>query len=56
MSKRIHVTLPDKTYERISAWAKQETRPVANLVAYLVEKAVEEAQIPSASSVEESRN
>ncbi|NJL78519.1 MAG: hypothetical protein HC836_37550 [Richelia sp. RM2_1_2] len=43
MSKRVHVTLPDKVFDTLQRWADDQGRPVANLVAYLVEKAVEEA-------------
>ena len=51
MSKRVHVTLPDKVFDALQRWADDQGRPVANLVAYLVEKSVEEAdqqgKIPS---------
>lgn len=43
VSKRVHVTLPDKVFDTLQRWADDQGRPVANLVAYLVEKAVEEA-------------
>jgi len=44
VSKRVHVTLPDKAFDALQRWADDQGRPVANLVAYLVEKAVEEAE------------
>ena len=51
VSKRVHVTLPDKVFDALQRWADDQGRPVANLVAYLVEKSVEEAdqqgKIPS---------
>lgn len=54
VSKRVHVTLPDKVFDALERWADDQGRPVANLVAYLVEKALEEAEtqgrIPSSSS------
>ncbi len=43
-SKRVHVTLPDKVFDALERWADDQGRPVANLVAYLVEKAIEEAE------------
>jgi hypothetical protein len=54
VSKRVHVTLPDKVFDALERWADDQGRPVANLVGYLVEKAIEEAEtqgkIPSSSS------
>lgn len=54
VSKRVHITLPDSVYEALERWAADQGRPVANLTAYIVEKAVEEAQeegkIPPQSS------
>lgn len=51
VSKRVHVTLPDRVFDALQRWADDQGRPVANLVAYLVEKSVEEAdqqgKIPS---------
>lgn len=44
VSKRVHVTLPDKVFDALERWADDQGRPVANLVAYLVEKAIEEAE------------
>lgn len=43
-SKRVHVTLPDRVFDSLQRWADDQGRPIANLVAYLVEKAVEEAE------------
>ncbi|MGK7957186.1 MAG: hypothetical protein AB4063_18340 [Crocosphaera sp.] len=44
MSKRVYLTLPDKVYEALERWANEQGRPVANLAAYLVERAVEQAE------------
>ncbi|ACK66978.1 conserved hypothetical protein [Rippkaea orientalis PCC 8801] len=44
MSKRVYLTLPDKVYEALERWADEQGRPVANLAAYLVERAVEKAE------------
>jgi hypothetical protein len=44
VSKRIHVTLPDGTYQKLEAWAESEARPVANLASYLLQKVLEEAE------------
>ncbi|NJN12806.1 MAG: hypothetical protein HC836_50175 [Richelia sp. RM2_1_2] len=53
MSKRVHVTLPDKVFDTLQRWADDQGRPVANLVAYLVEKAVEEADTQGKISSDE---
>jgi predicted DNA-binding protein len=44
VSKRVYITLPDKVYEALQQLAVGQGRPVANLAAYLVERAVEQAQ------------
>jgi hypothetical protein len=44
VSKRIHVTIPEGTYTKLEVWATSENRPVANLAAYLLQKAIEEAE------------
>jgi hypothetical protein len=44
VSKRVHLTLPDDMYAKIESWADYEARPVANLVLFLVQKAIEEAE------------
>ena len=58
MSKRVYLTLADKVYEALEQWADDQGRPVANLAAYLVEKAIEQAKaegkIPVSSPKEES--
>lgn len=60
VSKRVHVTLPDKAFDALQRWADDQGRPVANLVAYLVEKAVEEAEaqgkIPSDKEQQQKRS
>lgn len=53
VSKRVHVTLPDKVFDTLQRWADDQGRPVANLVAYLVEKAVEEADTQGKISSDE---
>lgn len=42
MSKRMMITLPDSVYAELDEWAKDESRPIANLVAFIVEKGVRE--------------
>jgi hypothetical protein len=44
VSKRVYLTLADTVYEALERWAEDQGRPVANLAAYLVEKALEKAQ------------
>jgi len=54
VSKRVYLTLADKVYDALERWADDQGRPVANLAAYLVEKAIEQAEaegkIPPPSS------
>lgn len=40
VSKRVMMTLPDALHADLERWADEETRPVANLVAALVEQAI----------------
>lgn len=40
MTKRTTIVLPDAIYEDLQDWAKEEGRPTANLVAFLVESAI----------------
>lgn len=44
MVKRINITFPDDAYNKLEAWADIEVRPVANMVFYLVQKALTEAE------------
>ncbi len=44
VSKRVHITLPDYIYQALEQWAEKQGRPTANLIAFLVETAVVEAQ------------
>lgn len=44
MSKRIQVTVPDRLAEELEKWADYDGRPVSNLCAYLLERAVSEAK------------
>ncbi len=44
MTKRVYLTLPDKVFETLERWANNQGRPVANLAAYLVERAIEDAE------------
>ncbi|MEA5498318.1 hypothetical protein VB834_15060 [Limnoraphis robusta Tam1] len=60
MSKRVFITLPDSVYDTLERWANHQGRPVANLAAYIVEKALEEAEregkIPPESGEESSKS
>ena len=44
VSKRVFLTLPDVVYQDLEDWASSQGRPVANLGAFIVEKAVEKAK------------
>jgi hypothetical protein len=44
VSKRVFLTLPDVVYQHLEDWASSQGRPVANLGAFIVEKAVEKAK------------
>ena len=44
VSKRVFLTLPDVVYQHLEDWANSQGRPVANLGAFIVEKAVEQAR------------
>lgn len=44
--KRITVTLPARIYEDLEQWAEWESRPPANLAAFLIEMSVR-AKFPS---------
>lgn len=44
MSKRIQVTLPDRLADDLERWAEFDGRPLSNLAAFLLEKAVIEAR------------
>lgn len=44
MTKRVYLTLADQVYDTLERWANDQGRPVANLAAYLVERAIEDAQ------------
>lgn len=44
MSKRIQVTVPDQLAEELQRWADYDGRPLSNLAAYLLERAVNEAK------------
>ena len=44
VSKRVFLTLPDVVYQHLEDWANSQGRPVANLGAFIVEKAVEQAK------------
>lgn len=43
VSKRIHVTLPDSIFTALEKWADDQGRPTANLAAFILEKAIEQA-------------
>jgi hypothetical protein len=44
VSKRINVTLPDRTGQIIEQWAELEGRSVSSMAAYLIQKAVDDAR------------
>ena len=44
VSRRVHITLPDYVYEALEQWADEQGRPTANLISFLVETAVLQAQ------------
>jgi hypothetical protein len=44
VSKRVFVTLPDLAYDQLDRWADSQGRPVANLAAFLLETALNEAE------------
>ena len=48
VSKRVFLTLPDVVYQHLEDWASSQGRPVANLGAFIVEKAVEQAKAEGA--------
>lgn len=48
MSKRVQVTLPDRLADDLEKWANFDGRPLSNLCAYLLEKAVSDAKDKSA--------
>lgn len=40
--KRLAAYLPDPVYDELEQWATQEKRSLSNLVAYLLEKSLED--------------
>lgn len=40
--KRLSAYLPDPVYEELEQWATKEKRSLSNLVAYLLEKALDD--------------
>jgi len=44
MTKRISVSLPDITHEKLQQWADNEGRSLAQLASYLLQRAVEVAE------------
>lgn len=56
MSKRIQVTLPDRLADDLEKWADYDGRPLSNLAAYLLEKAVAEARKEGAEWVQGTPN
>lgn len=40
VSKRVLVTLPDGLHSDLEQWAEEESRPTANLAAFLLEQAI----------------
>jgi len=44
MSKRISISIPDSTCDKLKKWANQEGTSVSDLAGYLLRKEVEEAE------------
>jgi hypothetical protein len=53
MTKRIQVTLPNRLAEDLQKWADYDGRPLSNLAAYLLERAVNEAKAEDAEWAKE---
>lgn len=54
MSKRIQVTVPDRLAEELQQWADYDGRPISNLCAFLLEKAVRDSKESGADWVKQS--
>lgn len=54
MSKRIQVTLPDRLAEDLEKWAEYDGRPISNLAAYLLERAISESKKDGAEWAQQS--
>lgn len=44
MTKRIQVTISKRLSEDLETWANYDGRPLSNLTAYLLERAIEDAK------------
>lgn len=44
MTKKVQVTLPDRIAVELEAWAEYDGRPLANLCAYLLERAISDSK------------
>lgn len=44
MTKKVQVTLPDRIAIELEAWAEYDGRPLANLCAYLLERAISDSK------------
>lgn len=44
MSKRISISIPDSTCDKLKKWANQEGTSLSDLAGYLLRKEVEEAE------------
>ena len=51
--KRLSAYLPDPVYDDLEQWASQEKRSLSNLVAYLLEKSIEDRR--KLRAIEESK-
>lgn len=40
VSKRVLITLPDGLHSDLEKWAEEESRPTANLAAFLLEQSI----------------
>ncbi|NER45202.1 MAG: hypothetical protein F6J86_27290 [Symploca sp. SIO1B1] len=46
---RVTITISEEVHEVLTSWAEKEERPLANLVAFIVTKAVKEYEQESSS-------
>lgn len=44
MSKRVSVTVPDRTHELLEIWAEVEGTSLSDLASYILRRAVDEAE------------
>lgn len=44
MTKRITISLPDSTYQKLEEWAEIEDRSIAGQASYVLQKAADDAE------------